>query len=137
MANIIFGFGTSHSPLLSTPPDKWHLRVEADKKNPSLEYKGKSYVYDELVELRKTENLEHQSSLEVRTERHAASRNAIDKLADVLEKQTQMFLLLLVTIRKNYSEMVLPLHLACYVVTLLRIRRYHQKGWQKCHQVSR
>lgn len=86
MANITFGFGTSHSPLLSTPPDKWHLRVEADKKNPSLEYRGKSYVYDELVNLRKDEGLDHQSSLAIRTERHAASRAAIDKLGDALEK---------------------------------------------------
>lgn len=86
MANITFGFGTSHSPLLSTPPDKWHLRVEADKKNQSLEFRGETYVYDQLVTLRKDEGLDYQSSLAVRTERHAKSRNAINKLADSLER---------------------------------------------------
>ena len=86
MAKIIFGFGTSHSPLLSTPPDKWHLRVEADKKNPSLEYKEKSYTFDALASLRKDENLEHQSSLAVRTQRHEASQLAIKNLSDKFEE---------------------------------------------------
>lgn len=84
MAEIVFGFGTSHSPLLSTPPDMWHLRVEADKKNPSLEFRGKSYVFDELVALRSDENLVHQSSLPVRTERHAACQTSLDQLKQKL-----------------------------------------------------
>jgi len=85
MAKIVFGFGTSHSPLLSTSPDKWHLRVEADKKNPSLEYKGSSYNFDQLCALRKKENLDHQSSLAVRSERHAASQKSIKVLSEKLE----------------------------------------------------
>ncbi|MDA0708553.1 MAG: hypothetical protein O2963_05725, partial [Proteobacteria bacterium] len=52
MAKIIFGFGTSHSPLLSTPADKWNLRVEADKQNPSLEYRGKSPVLEWVLALK-------------------------------------------------------------------------------------
>ena len=86
MADIVFGFGTSHSPLLSTPPNKWHLRVEADKKNPSLEYRGKSYVFDELVKLRAKESLDYQSSLPVRAERHDASQLSIVKLSEHLKK---------------------------------------------------
>ncbi len=86
MAQIVYGFGTSHSPLLSTPPDKWHLRVEADKKNPSLEFKENSYVYDQLVELRKDENLDHQSSLPVRTQRHEQCQKSIEQLKANLEQ---------------------------------------------------
>ena len=95
MAEIVFGFGTSHSPLLSTPPDKWNLRVEADKKNPSLEYQGKSYVYDQLVELRKNENLDHQSSLPVRTERHAACQVAIKQLSTKLDQMDPDILIII------------------------------------------
>ena len=95
MAKIIFGFGTSHSPLLSTPPDKWHLRVEADKKNPSLEYKEKSYTFDALASLRKDENLEHQSSLAVRTQRHEASQLAIKNLSDKFEESAPDVLIII------------------------------------------
>ncbi|MBT6330799.1 MAG: protocatechuate 3,4-dioxygenase, partial [Kordiimonadaceae bacterium] len=86
MAEIVFGFGTSHSPLLSTPPDMWHLRVQADKQNPSLEFRGKSYVFDQLVKLRADENLVHQSSLPVRTKRHAACQSSIELLKNKLTK---------------------------------------------------
>ena len=33
MAEIVLGIGTSHGPLLSTPPDMWQLRAEWDKKH--------------------------------------------------------------------------------------------------------
>lgn len=84
MAEIVFGFGTSHSPLLSTPPEMWHLRVQADKENPSLEYRGASYRFDDLAKLRSEENLEYQSSLPVRTERHSLCQTSIEKLGNKL-----------------------------------------------------
>jgi hypothetical protein len=31
MAELVLGLATSHSPLLSTPPDQWHLRAKADR----------------------------------------------------------------------------------------------------------
>ena len=31
MAKIVCGLGTSHGPLLGTPPDMWHLRAEDDR----------------------------------------------------------------------------------------------------------
>ena len=31
MARIVLGIGTSHGPLLSTPPEMWHLRAEWDR----------------------------------------------------------------------------------------------------------
>ena len=30
MARLVLGLGTSHGPMISTPPDQWHLRVAAD-----------------------------------------------------------------------------------------------------------
>ena len=35
MANISFGVGTSHSPLLLLKPDEWHIRAQADFDNPA------------------------------------------------------------------------------------------------------
>ena len=49
MAKIISGLGTSHGPLLGTPPDMWHLRAEADRKNPALEYRGEPVSYTHLT----------------------------------------------------------------------------------------
>ena len=71
MAKIICGLGTSHGPLLGTPPDMWHLRAEDDRKNPALEYRGEKYGWDQLRKLRRGENLEAQIEQEVKNERHA------------------------------------------------------------------
>lgn len=85
MARIRFGLASSHGPLLSTPPEKWTLRVEADRQNPAHPFRGGTYTFDELVELRAPENLHQQSSLEERERRHAACQKAIARLADELK----------------------------------------------------
>ena len=38
MAEIVFGFGTSHGPLLATPPHEWDLRANVDRKNKALAF---------------------------------------------------------------------------------------------------
>lgn len=38
MARAVLGFGTSHSPQLSTEPDLWPLHVERDRNNPALNF---------------------------------------------------------------------------------------------------
>ena len=81
MAEIVLGIGTAHGPLLSTPPDKWDLRAEADRMNPAHAFRGGTYTYDELYELRKDENLAEQNVLEVRTEYHARCQTQLDFLA--------------------------------------------------------
>jgi 3-O-methylgallate 3,4-dioxygenase len=83
MAKIVLGIGTSHGPMLSTPPDQWGQRVEADKRNPEHWFKGKAYNFDQLVALRAGENLDAQITQKVWNERHAACRRAIGKLADI------------------------------------------------------
>jgi hypothetical protein len=82
MAKIVLGMGTSHGPMLSTPPEDWALRVISDKqaKHP---FKGKTYGFDELVSLRKPENLAGQIGLDVWRTRHADCRKAIDTLTKV------------------------------------------------------
>lgn len=86
MAKIVFGMGTSHGPQLSTPPKLWGQRVVADKKNPGLMFRGSKYVFDELVELRKDENLGSQIGLEQWTAKNERCHTAIDRLAAELKK---------------------------------------------------
>ena len=31
MSEIVLGIGSSHGPLLSTPPEQWDLRAKADR----------------------------------------------------------------------------------------------------------
>lgn len=81
MAEIVLGLGTSHGPMLVTPPDQWGQRVEADRRNPKHFYKGRAYSYGELHALRAGEHLERQIAPEVWRQRYAACRAAIDELA--------------------------------------------------------
>ena len=47
MAKIVLGIGTSHGPLLSTPPDMWNLRAKWDR-SQLHPYQGRAYTYEEL-----------------------------------------------------------------------------------------
>ena len=82
MAEISFGFGTAHGPLLSTPPDKWDLRAKADQMNPAHPFRGGTYTFDELLELRKSDNITEQNALEVRTEYHSRCQTQLDYLSE-------------------------------------------------------
>lgn len=83
MAKIVLGIGTSHGPMLSTPPDQWGQRVAADRRNPEHWFKGKTYNFDDLMKLRAGEHLERQITPELWRSRHAACRAAIAELARV------------------------------------------------------
>jgi 3-O-methylgallate 3,4-dioxygenase len=82
MAEIVFGFGSSHGPLLATPPERWDLRAADDRKNPQHPFRGRIYTFAELVEARRGEkDFVKESSLEVRRERDERSQRAMDRLA--------------------------------------------------------
>jgi hypothetical protein len=85
VARITLGIGTSHGPMLSIAPEIWPERVKADRTNPRHFYKGKAYTFDELVSLRKAENLAEQCTPDVCRERHARCQRAILKLGDIFE----------------------------------------------------
>lgn len=87
MAKIVYGFGSSHGPLLSTPPEKWDLRAADDRLSLRHPYRNKIYTFPELVEARRGEkDFVQDSSLEVRQERHARNQKALDTLAAKLEQ---------------------------------------------------
>lgn len=56
MAKIILGIGSSHSPMLSTPPEQWGQRVAADKQNSALAFRGDTYDFGGLVARRAGED---------------------------------------------------------------------------------
>ncbi|MFI9388045.1 hypothetical protein [Kutzneria sp. NPDC052558] len=51
MAEIVFGAGTSHSPLLAAPPHLWAERADQDRHNPELyDNAGVIRPFDDLAE---------------------------------------------------------------------------------------
>ena len=80
MARIVGAFGVSHGPLLTTPPDQWHQRAAADRRNPRHAYRGKYYNFDELVAVRET-NFDSQLDIATKTERYNACQSAVAEVA--------------------------------------------------------
>jgi hypothetical protein len=81
MAKIVLGMGTSHGPMLSTPPDQWVARVEFDKKVAQHAFRGGRYSFDELRHLRAAEGLATKATPDNWRHQHIACRAAIDQLA--------------------------------------------------------
>ncbi|MEJ0024032.1 MAG: protocatechuate 3,4-dioxygenase [Alphaproteobacteria bacterium] len=84
MAEIVLGIGTSHGPMLTTPADKWDLRVPSDHASKHY-FRGKVWSYDQLIDLRRAENLGAQATEEMWRVRHDACHRAINRLADAFE----------------------------------------------------
>ena len=83
MAEIVLGIGTSHGPMLVTPPEQWGQRVGFDRANRAHHYRGRTYTFDDLVALGRERHFEREITQEVWNRRHAACRAAIDRLAEV------------------------------------------------------
>ena len=86
MAKIVLGIGCSHGPMLSTPPDMWHLRGEADRKNARHFYRGEMYDYAKLLAARQP-GFAAAISPEERKKRYDACQSALDKLAAKFAEQ--------------------------------------------------
>src|SRR2546426_11253193 len=86
VAKIVLGMGSSHGPMLSTPPEEWGQRVEADRTKLELYYRGERFRYDDLAAERADEHLEEEVTLERMRERHAACQHAIASLADTFAR---------------------------------------------------
>jgi hypothetical protein len=77
MAEIVLGIGTSHGPLLSTPPEQWDLRATADRANKKHAFRGKTYDYESLL-LERAPGFANEITLETRRERYARCQRALD-----------------------------------------------------------
>jgi hypothetical protein len=80
MAEIVLGIGSSHGPLLSTPPEQWDLRAKADRENKNHWYRGKAYDYESLLKER-APGFAREIEVETRRQRHARCRRAMEVLA--------------------------------------------------------
>lgn len=85
MAQIVLGMWNSHGPTLSTTPEQWLLRLPFDLKFEHP-FRGRSYDFQSLVELRKHENLAARTSLEERTRRAESCAAAVARMADLFEE---------------------------------------------------
>ena len=84
MAKIVLGVGTSHSPMLSTPAEKWPEHVKRDLANRNLwAWDGKPHTYEEMVEMSPA-SIAGELTMDVWRERDAANQAAIAKLGDVI-----------------------------------------------------
>src|SRR5690349_8403059 len=79
MAEIVLGIGSSHGPLLSTPPEQWDLRAKADRENKSHWYRGKTYDFETLLKER-APGFASEVTVETRRERFAKCRKAMEAL---------------------------------------------------------
>ncbi len=85
LAKIVLGLATSHSPMLSTPWEKWGERVKADRANPALIFRGEAHDFERLARLRASEAFATEISEEKWRDRHARCQAAIDRLAARIE----------------------------------------------------
>ena len=87
MAEIVLGLGTSHSPMLSTPPDPWWpIHAERDKlRTETLDPQGTARTYDDLVALAKPD-IDKELTPEVWQARWDAGQRAVAKVAEALAK---------------------------------------------------
>jgi hypothetical protein len=81
MADIVLGIGTSHAPQLVTSIDEWRMRVPADQANPVHYFRGKKYTFDELVALRKPEDMDAQLTAAAQQAHADRNQTALDALA--------------------------------------------------------
>jgi hypothetical protein len=79
MAEIVLGIGSSHGPLLSTPPEQWDLRAKADRENKSHWFRGKTYDYESLLKER-APGFAGEVTVEARRERFLQCRRALEAL---------------------------------------------------------
>ncbi len=87
MAKIVLGLGSSHAPQLRLPPNEWYKRVNADKQNNELWYRGKTYTFPELVEERNgTKTFGEQLNDEVWQRKFDACQRAISRLGETLDR---------------------------------------------------
>lgn len=82
MAKIVLGIGSSHSPMLSTPPELFPEHGSRDRANPQL--LGPDARYHSYDELLRTAN--PKLAGELTPEKHRARHEAIQRAIDTLEK---------------------------------------------------
>jgi 3-O-methylgallate 3,4-dioxygenase len=87
VADLVLGIGTSHTPLLSLPPDLWLTYAQGDQTNPELAYPPNGWVmsYQEGAEYVSPEVRARFKGADPFSQQAAAFKRALDALADTLQ----------------------------------------------------
>lgn len=83
MAGIVFGAGTSHTPMLNSAADEWPLYEEIDRRRAHLHKDGRRATYDELLEVAPA-SVREEIAPERLAERHREAMAAVERLRDGL-----------------------------------------------------
>ena len=81
MADLVYGFASSHGPLLSMTPDTWELRSNVDRVRMH-QFRGSTLSFDEMLALRRSSYLIRQNEMDSRIADYQRSQRALDVLAD-------------------------------------------------------
>jgi hypothetical protein len=80
MADIVYGLGTSHGPLLNLPPKEWEVRAAFDRAQTDLALRDGTYTFPELHKHRGGPHFGKLAELKEREQRHAKCQKALDEL---------------------------------------------------------
>ena len=83
MASIVFGAGTSHTPMLNAAAEEWPLFEEIDRQRGHLHKDGRRATYDELLAVAPP-SLQAELAPEKLSKRHAGAMAALGRLHDGL-----------------------------------------------------
>ena len=84
MATLVCALACSHGPMLATPPDMWHLRAGADRKNPKHWFRGEALPYETLLARRSADVAAFIAAITdtQKAARYSACQRALDELAE-------------------------------------------------------
>jgi hypothetical protein len=83
MASIVFGAGTSHTPMLNAAAEEWPLFEQLDRQRPHLHKDGRRATYDELLAAAPA-SLRAELAPERHAWRHGEATAAVGRLRDGL-----------------------------------------------------
>ena len=83
MASIVFGAGTSHTPMLNAAAEEWPLFEQLDRQRPHLHKDGRRATYDELLAAAPA-SLRAELAPERHAWRHGEATAAVSRLRDGL-----------------------------------------------------
>lgn len=78
--------GSSHAPQLAMPPDQWRSYGDRSRTQAEHWYNGKTYSFEELVDLRAESHFDQECTDEKFQKRFDACQNAIKHLSDTLAR---------------------------------------------------
>ena len=86
MAEIVLGIGSSHGPQLEMPPENWRAYGESDQSRAPHWFGGKTYAFEELMDVRAEEHLERECTDEKFATRFRACLQSIAHLSETIER---------------------------------------------------